>query len=251
MPQDVEVTLIEGKSGTVLARTVMAASSLPESFLAPATLQIGDVDWSVQNAEPALRAQFAASGKLVHPLARVEQINPQTILNSLPTINDRLPALAGPADGSEIVLHEDDWRQLEFVHEGYREVVVQELHEIRTIYAVHRQNGAFAKIHVRSSLPEPLTAARLEMLTLARLFREPPRPIRFNNDGARVAGGFAFVLGDGGLLYGLMSPPFVQTLGLLGSGAGTNVPDIAALEALEREYCLLLVDWCGCELSQI
>jgi hypothetical protein len=251
MPHTVEVTLIEGKSGKVLARTVMAASSLPESFLASTTLHVGDVDWSVQSAEPPLRHQFTASGKLVLTLARIERADPQTILYSLPTINHTVPALAGQADGSEVALHEDDWRQLEFVHGGYRDIVVQELREIKTIYVEHRQNAAFTKIHVRSRLPDALSAARLEMQALARLFPEPPRRIRFNKDGARIAGGFAYALSDGGLLYGLMSPPFVQTLGLLGSGASADVPDIAVLEGLARQHGLLLVDWCGCEMGQI
>jgi hypothetical protein len=250
MPHDVEVTLIEGKSGKVLARTVMPATSLPESFLASTTLHVGDVDWSVQSAEPPLRHEFVATGKLLLTLARIERIDPQTVLYSLPTINNALPALGGQADGSELALHEDDWRQLEFVHVSYRDLVVQELHDITTIYTQHRQSGAFAKIHVRSRLPDPLLPARLEMEALARLFSASPRRIRFNNEGQHIAGGFVYPLGDGGMLYGVANPPYVHTLGLLGGGASTSVPDITVLAGLEREYGLLLVDWCACEMSQ-
>ena len=64
-----------------------------------------------------------ASGK-----PRIQSVNPKTLLFSIPTLADDLPAL-GPIDKppsrSDVVLGEDDWAQLEFFPRAARAVVVQ------------------------------------------------------------------------------------------------------------------------------
>ena len=89
--------------------------------------------------------------------------DPKGILFSLPSINDALPRDGGPVDGSEFILAEDDWRQLEFVHFSHGEVVWGELRAICRIYEEH-SNGerfGFNDLYVRSRLVEPLPATEL------------------------------------------------------------------------------------------
>jgi hypothetical protein len=250
MPDEVNITLIDAGSGQVLGMTAMAAGALPESFLQATTLHIGGDEWSVQSAEPPLRSQFAATGELVLTLARIERLDPQTILYSLPTINDRLSGEAGQADGTEVVLMEDDWRQVEFVHASCREIVEEELRDIRRIHDAHRRDIGFETIHLRSRLPEVLAAAGLGASVLPELVPGSSRPLRFASSGARIAGGFAYELAEGWLLYGVAVPPLLETLGLHAGSGALPAPQIAALEKLAQNANLLLVDWCRCTVAE-
>lgn len=228
----------------------MAASSLPESFLQAATLHIGGADWSVQKAEPPLSSQYVESGKLVLTLSKIERLGSRTILYSLPTINDALPAASGQADNTEAVLREDDWRQVEFVHSSYRQIVEQELQDIRKIYAEHRQGIGFTKIHVRSRLPDALSVAKLEMQVLHRLLPGPSRSIRFDGYGDRIANGFAYELSGNWLLYGVAVTSFIQILALHTNDARSPIPQMDTIDKLIHEHGLLLADWCRCSVSE-
>ena len=183
-------------------------------------------------------------------LAKIERLDPRTILFSLPTINDRLPGEAGEADGTEAMLMEDDWRQLEFVHASCREIVAEEMRDIHRIYDAHRVSMGFDKIHVRARLPDALAAAKLDASVLPELAPGPSRPLRFASSGARVMGGFARKLAEGWILYGVVKPPLLETLGLHADGRALPTPQIAALEKLAHSANLLLVDWCRCTAAE-
>src|SRR5262245_53558993 len=107
----VQVTLVDDRFGSVLRVTKLAATALPASFFASTTMHVGDADWSVVSADPMTRDLYEKTQRLVLRLRPVENVAPQALLFSLPTICDQLPSSEGAdADGSEVELHEDDWR---------------------------------------------------------------------------------------------------------------------------------------------
>ena len=90
-------------------------------------------------------------------------VDPKDILFSLSTLNDELPPVAGSAvegDG-HCRMHEDNWRQFEFVSASHHAEVAAELEAIEGIwkqYSVSVGEGmtAFREVHVRKRLPKPI-----------------------------------------------------------------------------------------------
>lgn len=71
-PQKVEVTLVDHATGETVGTTEMFATALPESFgmNSVVALRIGGENWSVVDAEPRTRVEYAKSGKLLLRLRR-------------------------------------------------------------------------------------------------------------------------------------------------------------------------------------
>lgn len=246
----VRVTFIDDAAGAVVGTSKMAPAQLPESFLAETTMQIGDEEWAVLQAEPPLREEFEKTGKLVLRLRRekIEYIDPKELLFSLPTLNDGLPAPGARADGREIVLHEDDWRQVELLHASQRESIDEELHDIRRLYNEHRRGIGFDELHVRRRIRSPLAGAEISLQRLGVF--GTPRPLRFSGYGQRVADGFAYVLDGDWLLYGQTNGRHFESLAVQPGGVSLPDPARELLAALACENVLLLVDWCLLRVGQ-
>src|SRR5678815_1228616 len=99
MSRTIRVVFINANTGEVIGRSDMPLEQLPESFDIATTLQIGQTSWEVDRAEPATSQEFERSRCFV--------------------------------------LHEDDWRQLEFVSADRMDAVAEECEAIRRVYADH------------------------------------------------------------------------------------------------------------------
>jgi hypothetical protein len=234
--QMIRVVFVDAASGAEFGRAGIAPDELPETFGPGTTLMLGGDDYVVEQAEPA---GFRAAGALTLTLRRVEAVDPQELLFSLPTICDTVPAAEQLGE-----LHEDDWRQIEFVAEGLRDVVETEFGAIRAIYEHEAEFDAddsltgFRRLHVRehpaAPLPGPVSRERL----LALL------PAGEHTDGP---GSFARTIGPV-LVYGLSDADAVTVLGVQFSGApGTALA--GPLREVMTTFHLALVDWCRCELA--
>jgi hypothetical protein len=179
-------------------------------------------------------------------LPRNGTVDPKGILFSLPSINDALPRDRGPVDGSEFVLAEDDWRQLEFVHFSNGKVVWDELRAICRICEEHSHSEGFGfdDLHVRSRLVEPLSAAGLTVDSLAKVDLGPIRSLCFDGHDVRIEGGFAHSLSSHWTLYGMVTKRQIETLALQPALGALGEGDAIALEGFARKHELLLVDWC-------
>ncbi|WP_433200244.1 hypothetical protein ACQP00_28415 [Dactylosporangium sp. CS-047395] len=234
----VRVTFVDAASGQPFARSEMPAGQLPESFAAQTTLQLGEDQWIVERAEPETRAEATARGRMVLTLRRVEMMAPQDILYSLPTLCAELPPLADqPAGADALVLHEDDWRQVELASRANAAAVDGELAAIRRIFAEHRRGAGFDQIHLReiAAISEPLPSWAQVQANLPRPERELGG-VRFRDAPNRVAGSFALGYGAGAVCYGIVQRERVTVLGLIGT------PPVAGLA---RALDLVVVDWCG------
>jgi len=243
----VHVTLIDDRSGSVLGVTKLDASALPASFFASTTMHVHEAEWSVVNADPMTRELYEKTRRLVLRLRPVERVDPQKLLFSLPTICDQLPASDGTeADGSEVELREDDWRQIELVAADLLPLVERELAAVRSIHVGERVGPGFGQIHVRSSLPQPIANGAVsseDVLALAGVGTY--LPVRFAGSGRRVTDGVAVRSVGEGALYGLRRGGSLVVLGFHPRPSS----GLVELERFAGRRGLVAVDWCRATLG--
>jgi hypothetical protein len=219
------------------------------------TLSLAGEPWSVVRAEPPTAAEFGASGRLVLTLSRVVSVSPNDILYSLPTLYERLPAVApAAADLDLLQLHEDDWRQVELVSAGLLDVVHAELAAIQQVHQEHAVTApdgglvGFRSLHVRTAPAEPLSPP----LSKARLLEMLPAQHTYPGVGFASTPGLAtdsFAYASGPVnIYGLATGDEVTVLGVQTGGPRSEaIADAAAgLAGLMGASGLVLVDWCRC-----
>jgi hypothetical protein len=236
----VHVVFVDAADGREVARSDLAPHQLPAGFDAGTTVTIRDTTWSVEQAEPARTEHVAPDGELRLTVRRVELVNPRDILFSLPTICGSWPEVDRSAsiDGC-FALHEDDWRQVEFVDGALADAVRAELAAVRR---VPRRGPGFTEIHVRDDRIPPMAAAR-QRAVVDRL----PGPRRdyagLAIGGLAVPGSFAFTTGAL-VFYGLAA----GVLGAHHTGEPADPQLAAAVRAAMSSADAMLVDWCGARL---
>ncbi len=252
--RQIQVLFIDASTGKAFGQALVPAERLPETFERPTTLTISGQDWSVIKAEPQRAEDILQTGKLALTLAKITRMNPKDILYSLPTICDTIPAIAPGTTRqgkNTFEIHEDDWRQIEWISTAYRSAIETQLTEIRHIYdEASVDTGsfwAFKNIFIRSQIPSPISS-QIPLSQLVSLLPEhrPYDGISYLNEVELIAGGFAFGLA-GLIVYGQAANGLAQTLALhAGPGAIENASEIAsAFSAIMRAYDLYLVDWCA------
>jgi hypothetical protein len=244
----VRVTLIEGSTGKAFAVTKMKLQDLPESFAKPTTMHLAGDDWKVVRAVPTTRKDYAKSRKLKLHLSRVHGVDPGAILYSLPSICDAIPGLGvQPVDGSELLLGEDDWRQVELVATDQSEQVEDELQRIRQVHETRIEGGGWPEMRVRSKPRSPISRELTLIDLMARLgFYGRPGGLAYRDSARRIQAGFVLAL-EGLTLYGEAPDGKVSSLGVA-RNAEQSVPleSIARLRTLAGDLELDLVDWCHC-----
>lgn len=250
----IKVTLIDDATGEVTGKRRIAVTELPDSFLEATTLEIWQDSWFVVAADPPFKRLFAESGELNLRLRPIETLESEKILYMLPTISDDLAASEGAkADGSEVVLLEDDWRQIELVSRGLTAEVLRELDDIRTVREESSEGSGFSTIHVRSRIPDPLAGCILALADLEELFGSTSSALRFHDRGHRISGGFCYDLGGNWMLYGTTAGQRPRVLGLAPSAETCTAPAPHFSESLAdlcRAHGMLLIDWCRCTLAE-
>jgi hypothetical protein len=193
----VSVTFVD-TNGQPLGRSEMPASQLPDSFQIATTLEMQGNNWSVVRAEPATKSEFATSGQLRVVLAPVQQLDPKQLLFSLPTISDELPAMIdGAASTNMLQIHEDDWRQREFVSAARRAQLVEELQDVNEIHREHKIGLGFDAVHIRKRIPRPLEAKlRLDELMKVLTPDHVFEGVALDASGSRLKNGYAFRAGS-------------------------------------------------------
>lgn len=238
---NVTLELIDAASGAAVATDVVRLDSLPERFEGVDThLTLGDTQYRVVGADPSARDDIAKAGRVRLLLAPVPTVDPRAVLFSVPTLEDGAAPIDAAGDASHaIALHEDDWRQIEFVAGAQREAVEQELADVRAVKSTHHKGGGYEKLHVRRRVPAPLADVSLSLRDVVEAMGVQPRGLAIRGIGA-VRDGFALPLGDA-LVYGTAPDGRVETLCVQG------VPDdvVGALHPIARKHRLILVEWCA------
>ncbi len=245
----IRLTLIDDATDAMIGESEVELENVPESFRPETILLISDQEWSVVQAEPTTRDEYVESGQVVLRLERVEHVDPKKILFSLPTIWHSVPPTEGPLlEGRELLLHEDDWRQVELVSRSLERVVNEELAEIAEVSSTSRVEGAgYRNIHVRKRLEHPLQGVDLPLERLRKAFESANETrVVLHESSNCVSRSFSFFLTRHFALYGLENAARVEVLAAadLGHEQG-SVPPLHEIRQLAARYDLLVVDWCG------
>ncbi len=244
----VVVTFIDDATGESLAVTEMPSANLPKSFEIDTTLHLGDDDWSVVDAQPKTRAEYAKSKTLTLRLRRIELMDPGNLLYSLPSICDAIPTINDqPLSGKEFLLAEDDWRQFEFVSNNLAFEVDDEIAKIRLIHETAAAEVGWREIHVRSQ-PELPLVCDLQLADLASSLNISATSVGVTYRGARspITDGYAFTAAHL-TVYGVAPNGKVLTIALdQYSDQPPHANSVERLKSLAQELNLDLVNWCRC-----
>jgi hypothetical protein len=258
--QQIKVQFVDATKRITFAPCTFEADRLPASFEAHTVMHAGSGDWEVLEARPVTAAEFRRTGKLTLIVRKVEKgvfDSVDDVLFSLPTIANEMP---GPEEGSTKInkntleLHEDDWRQVEWVAASHRPAIEAEFAAIRDIYEHHRIESGFKEIHVRERLPAPLSTATISFQDLLAI--AGPHATRF--DGISWSGlagitadSFAFKLLSSIEIYGISRGTSVIVTAF--QNTRTNnvaADDLQNLATFAARHNLLLVDWCRTQLVE-
>lgn len=250
MSGDVQVEFVDTRDGSSLGVVEMPPEKLPDSFAVDTTVDVADKKWSVVRAEPVTKVEFAASRQLRLLLSPVVPMPPGELLYSLPTISAELGAGEGSAPPDEEVfqIHEDDWRQVEFVSRTFEREINSELADIRAVYEDRKPGGAFVRVHIRERVPSPLTDKQIRIAELERLL--PPRrtykAVGVQRSLGTFQGSFAWTVDELFTLWGLKDASnLVQVLCVTLSGDSDGSEEWSRVFArLCSDHGLFLVDWC-------
>jgi hypothetical protein len=173
----------------------------------------------------------------------------QDLLYSTPTLNDALPSALGgavPAQGCH-EMHEDDWRQFEFVSSTFPAEVAAEVADIDRIWkeqSVPVGDGltAFRAIHVRRRIPQPLSIP-MSGADLEKLFGAKASPMTLRGYDRVLDGASAFRL-QGVVACSLIVDGKLTVLGLEAQGRFAIWGELGdRLERFLLDHDLRLVHW--------
>lgn len=245
------VEFVNARDKSVIAVSNMRPEQLPDSFAVNTTLDIQGRKWAVDSAEPVNKTDFVRSGKLRVMLSPITMMPPGDILFSLPTISDEVGTVSGDALPSEKIfaLHEDDWRQVEFVSQSFAAEIDQEFSDIRYIYEHERVKGSgFKKVHIRKRIRAPLAGCQIQLADLEKTLRPKSKfeAVGFQRTRGTIPHSFAWTLDDGLIVWGVTdSNASVAVLCIAGIPEATDVERVSEkLASFTAKEKLALVDWC-------
>jgi hypothetical protein len=174
------------------------------------------------------------------PTGDVQMLDPKKILFSLPTLCDQAPAVAeAPAPSGARSLHEDDWRQVEFVAAIDDSYIRGELAALATFKSQHKKSSGWTSVYVRKEHPHPLGTLGLRYSPLPQFSASA-----IALGGRPVRGGFALSDGGGWFIYGQRSPEGgIIQLAVSPSQEAVSDRFAAGLVEITQAAPVLLVDW--------
>jgi len=244
----IEVVFLNAEDESRIAGGNIPASQLPETFAKNTVMHIGEQPWQVVKADPVTAEEFIESGKLTLTCAKIEYISDKGILYSLPTFNESMPETGETAPEENVfTLHEDDWRQMEFISSSYMEAINEELRAIMAIYQNHQEEAGFSHVHVRKAVKHPLNTT-FSLDTLKQFL--PPdvkeaSAVVFAQDENRIKDVFALNISPL-VLYGQFAKAgHINRLGMqfIDTPANTLPYVLDGIVNFMRDYNLVFVDW--------
>src|SRR5262249_55731002 len=161
-------------------------------------------------------------------------------LFTLPTLCDAAPAvMAAPVPAGARLLHEDDWRQIEFVSSKNYDHIQKQLEKLAAFKREHQRGIGWTSVYVRKEHATPLAAVGLQFASMPVL---PASAVALS--GHLVRDGFALSSGGEWFIYGQRTGEG-GILHLSVSQAHSACPKEIAqvLVQIAQTGQLLLVDW--------
>jgi len=262
--QEIDVILIDAEGGQAFSHTRLGLDTLLERLASPTTFFIHGDLWDLQTADPSTRAELVERGSARLTLRRQEPLAAAAPVRDLRSSMSSLCSALPPMTGRPTVmrapylrLHEDAWRDVEFVVDSAQPAVTHNFSEIAAVLAqaANKRTAGFGRCVVRTEPAAPLDGVSIRVDELATvlgqnadaaypLVIDGPPPGRDIPNGL-VLGGFAFDIGGGTCVYGRNVHNQIAELGLYRADA--TVPEASrvalALSTLMRTHALSLVDW--------
>lgn len=202
----------------------------------------------------ALAGLLALAGPESAATARQQpqMMDPNKILFSVSTLSDDaapVTPLKGEPSATDVMFHEDDWRQIEFFPASREQEIRQTL---TTLAAFEREqrapSGGWKMAYVRKLPARPVVAGAAALGTLARDLGVPVKPGPVVNQGpgnilGRVTHGFSLPVGHGVALYGFSDASGVPVLGARVEQGAEEDALTKAFVKLNAKHQLILVDW--------
>ena len=157
----IKVEFINNLNNEIIGVSEMTADQLPETFEVDTTMHLGDDNWSVDEAIPAKATDFIKSKHLILKMSKIELMNPNDLLFTLPTISNEIASTVPKPlfNDFEHQILEDDWRQNEFLNKSSINLINHEIEEIKKIWKKDKKENisfnAFKNCHVRRTIGNP------------------------------------------------------------------------------------------------
>jgi hypothetical protein len=245
----IKVTFVDKSNDEILGVSKMVPDQLPDSFDKPTTFQFQEKEWQVIKADPVNKEDFRFTKKLTVYLTEVGFMDPQNILYTLPTISNELPSTVDEKlfDDFVLELHEDDWRQIEFLPIDILPAVQEEMAAVEAILFPEDETESslgYNSIHVRSKIgSRHLTIPFSDFSELVGV--ESKGTIALSGHPGFVKSGFA-VRSKHCTYYGTLKDDIILELCLQ---QFESVDDEFATVA--DKFKLLLVSWCRGQITTV
>ena len=192
-------------------------------------------------------AGVASSGQ---PAPATQHLDPKTILFSVPTLSNDIAALEKmdrAPNAADLVFHEDEWSQVEFLPKSLLPEIQRMLKEYKAFEQANRTPNGWRNVYVRKIQRQPLLSGPHLVQQLEKLLaaRAGGSMVLYSTStaGGRVKDGFVLPLGGNVTLYGYTTD---EGIPVLGASVGQNPDDLKLVEAftkLNTSAGLVLVDW--------
>jgi hypothetical protein len=170
-------------------------------------------------------------------------IDPQSLF-SVATLCESTPGTEArkPSDGS-LAIHEDDWRQVEFVSPENLAHIQGEIGRLSVFKREQRSGPGWRSVYIRDEHPIPLLTARIRPSNLP-VFPRATLAIGSGPPwGGVVVGGFALSDESDWFLYGQGDKNRVAQLAVSPGQTAPSQRFATAISQLAQATRLLLVDW--------
>jgi hypothetical protein len=233
-------------NGQTIGISEMKADQLPETFSLATTMHIQDNDWTVEEAIPENSIDFIKTKSLVLKMRKIEKMNINDIWYSLSTISNEFPQTVPMTQQTEfdIHIHEDDYRQKEFLNINALSLIEEEFIGIKNIWENHSKKSEeytlFKNCHVRNVIGTPnLTINFNELKTLLK--SNSVGQVFIN--GETLINGFA-IKTDNATYFGTLANDTVTELCI----SQWNENTTTEIKGIDKAFNLLFVNWNHCEI---
>jgi hypothetical protein len=189
---------------------------------------------------------FRRSKKAEQETEKVVTMNPNDIWFTTPTISNEFPQTIPKTTETEfdIFIHEDDYRQNEFLNESSLPKIQEELNDIQDIWTNHSKKSdeytLFKNCHVRKIIGSPnLTIDFNELKTLLNC--DSVGQVIINGD--TLANGFA-IKTDDTTYFGTLNDNTVIELCIVQWNDNTT----KEILEIDKAFNLIFVNWYHCDL---
>ena len=227
----------------------MPPEKLPETFEIQTTMHLNDEDWSIVEAIPSHSKDFLESKELTLKMNKVESMNPQDILFSLPTISNEIPQKSPPNiyNDFDFLILEDDWRQNEFLNKSAFPLIEIEIKKINELKqndskVIDSEFTAFKNCHVRDTIGEPKLSLSLEQI---KKLLNTENLGNLKTSSNFIENGFSLRT-KSTTFYGTIENGIITQfcIGEFSDGTSNEIQKII------NELDILFVGWCHCQIIE-